>query len=184
MALQRGNPNSRSRPTTNLSAWLEKLHPPRAAQPNPTMESANLAELGIAGIGVVSIDGEERVNMSDTSKAETQSFSQEYNPTESSAPFPRRGANAVSRIKDEMRNNFLPVLVGSVAVSFLTGYLICQQREAQQRDQWAETLFRQLKDWLRERGRKAAVPVQEGLDYARSAAKRAPATQVAGMGAS
>ena len=71
-----------------------------------------------------------------------------------------------------MRNNFLPVLVGSIAVSFLAGYLICRQREAQQRDQWAETLFRQLKDWLTERGRKAATPVREGLGYARSVAKR------------
>ena len=114
--------------------------------------------------------------MSDTSKAESQRFSQEYNPSESGVSFQRRGANAVSRIKDEMRNNFLLVLVGSVAASFLAGYLICQQREVQQRDQWAETLFRQLKDWVSERGRKAAAPVQESLEYARSAAKRASRT--------
>jgi len=111
--------------------------------------------------------------MSDISKAETQRFSQEYNPGEGAVSLQSRGANAVSRIKDEMRNNFLPVLVGSIALSFLAGYLICRQREAQRRDQWAETLFRQLKDWLTEHGRKAAAPVQEGLEYARSAAKRA-----------
>jgi hypothetical protein len=75
-----------------------------------------------------------------------------------------------------MRNNFVPVLVGAVAVSFLAGYLICQQRETQQRDQWAETLFHQLKDWLRKSGRKTAAPVQEGLEYARSVAKRASHT--------
>jgi IS5 family transposase len=75
-----------------------------------------------------------------------------------------------------MRNNFLPVLVGSIAVSFLAGYLICRQRETRERDQWAETLFRQLKDWLTERGRQATAPVQEGLGYARSAAKRASHT--------
>src|SRR5215469_13949895 len=114
--------------------------------------------------------------MSDISKAETQRFSQEYNPSEGTVPRQRRGANAVSRIKDELRNNFLSVLAGSIAVSFLAGYLICRQREAQQRDQWAETLFRQLKDWLNERGQKAAVPVQEGLGYARSAAKWASHT--------
>jgi hypothetical protein len=111
--------------------------------------------------------------MSDVSKAETQRFSQEYKPNESAVSFQSRGANAVSRIKDDMRNNFPPVLVGSIAASFLAGYLICRQREAQQREQWAETLFRQFKDWLSERGRKAAAPVQEGLEYARSAAKRA-----------
>jgi len=71
-----------------------------------------------------------------------------------------------------MRNNFLPVLAGSVAISFLAGYLICRQREVQQRDQWAETLFRQLKDWASEPGRKATVPIHEGLEYARSAANR------------
>jgi|SRR6516225_5311975 hypothetical protein len=75
-----------------------------------------------------------------------------------------------------MRNNLPAVLVGSVVVSFLAGYLICRQREAQQRDQWAERLFRQLKDRLGERSRKAAAPVREGLEYARAAAKQASYT--------
>jgi hypothetical protein len=76
-------------------------------------------------------------------------------------------------MKNEMRNSFLTVLLASVIVSFLVGYFISRQREAQKREQWAEILFRQGKDWLNERGRKAAVPVQEGLEYARSAAKQA-----------
>lgn len=111
--------------------------------------------------------------MSDMSNAETERFAQEYDPNEAVDTLQKKGANAVSRMKDEMRNSFLAVLLGSVIVSFLVGYFISQQREAQKHEQWAEILFRQMKDWLSERGRKAAAPVQEGLEYARSAAKQA-----------
>ncbi|MGA8657686.1 MAG: hypothetical protein WB586_16195 [Chthoniobacterales bacterium] len=111
--------------------------------------------------------------MSNISNAKAERFAQEYDPNEAVGTFQKMSANAVSRMKDEMRNNFLTVLLGSVIVSFLVGYFISQQREAQKREQWAEILFRQLKDWLGERGRKAAVPVQEGLEYVRSAAKQA-----------
>ena len=111
--------------------------------------------------------------MSNISNAKTERFAQEYDPNEAAGTFQKMSANAVSRIKDEMRNNFLTVILGSAIASFLVGYFISQQREAQKREQWAEILFRQLKDWLGERGRKAAVPVQEGLEYVRSAAKQA-----------
>jgi hypothetical protein len=72
-----------------------------------------------------------------------------------------------------MRNNFLTVLLGSVAISFLVGYFICRQYEAKKREQWAEILLRQVKGWLDERGGKVAVPLKEGLEYVRSAAKDA-----------
>jgi len=49
---------------------------------------------------------------------------------------------------------------------------------AKKRQQWAEILFRQAKDWLTERGRKTAGSVEHGLEYARSAAE-----QAAGKGA-
>ena len=57
-------------------------------------------------------------------------------------------------------------------------YFIAQQQEVRKREQWAEILFRQAKNWLIESGRKTAGSVEHGLEYARSAAE-----QVAGKGA-
>ena len=82
-------------------------------------------------------------------------------------------ASAISSWKEKLKENMFIVLLGSVAVSFLLGYFIAQQQEAKKREQWAEILFRQAKDWLTERGRKTAGSVQQGLEYARSAAEQA-----------
>ena len=60
----------------------------------------------------------------------------------------------------------------------MLGYFIAQQQEAKKREQWAEILFRQAKNWLTESGRKTAGSVEHGLEYARSAAE-----QAAGKGA-
>jgi hypothetical protein len=85
--------------------------------------------------------------------------------------------SAMSSWKQNLKDNLFIVLLGSVAISFLVGYFIAQQQEAKKREQWAEILFRQVKDWLSERGRKTAGSVEQGLEYARSAAE-----QVAGKG--
>jgi hypothetical protein len=82
-------------------------------------------------------------------------------------------ASAMSSWKEKLKDNLLIVLLGSVAISFLMGYFISQQEEAKKREQWAEILFRQGKDWLTERGRKTAGSVEQGLEYARSAAEQA-----------
>ena len=60
----------------------------------------------------------------------------------------------------------------------MLGYFIAQQREAKKREQWAEILFWQAKEWLTERGRKTAGSLEEGLEYGRTAAQ-----QAAGKGA-
>ena len=73
--------------------------------------------------------------------------------------------------KENLKDNLFLVLLGSVAISFLLGYFISQQQEARKRDQWAEILFRQARHWLADRGRKAADSVEQGLEYARSAAE-------------
>src|ERR1700676_282183 len=86
--------------------------------------------------------------------------------------------SAMSSWKERLKDNLFIVLLGSVAISFLAGYFIAQQQEAKKREQWAEILFRQAKDWLTERGRKTAGSVEQGLEYARSAAE-----QAAGKGA-
>jgi hypothetical protein len=86
--------------------------------------------------------------------------------------------SAIGSWKESLKANWLPVLLGSVAISFLLGYFIAQQQEANKREQWAEILFRQAKEWLTERGRKTAGSVEQGLGYARSAAE-----QAAGKGA-
>ena len=82
-------------------------------------------------------------------------------------------ANAVSCWKENLKGHLSIVLLGSVALSFMLGYFIAQQQEARKREQWAEILFRQAKNWLTESGRKTAGSVEQGLEYARSAAEHA-----------
>jgi hypothetical protein len=109
--------------------------------------------------------------MNHTSNVRAERSSQEYDPNETVDSFQKRGANAVNRIKEGIQNSFLAVLLGSLIVSLLTGYLISRHYEAQKRAQWAEIFFCQVKNWLGERGRKATAPVQESLESARSAPK-------------
>jgi hypothetical protein len=92
--------------------------------------------------------------------------------------YQKEVASAVSSWKENLKDNLFIVLLGSVAISFLAGYFIAQQQETKKREQWAEILFRQAKDWLTERGRETAGSVGQGLEYARSAAE-----QAAGKGA-
>ena len=82
-------------------------------------------------------------------------------------------ASAMSTWKEKLKDNLFIVLLGSVAISFLMGYFISQQQEARKRDQWAEILIRQAKHWFTDRGRKTADSVEQGLEYARSAAEHA-----------
>ena len=86
--------------------------------------------------------------------------------------------NAIGSWKANLKANWLPILLGSVTISFLLGYFIAQQQETKKREQWAEILLGQAKRWLTERGRKTARSVEHGLGYARSAAE-----QAAGKGA-
>jgi hypothetical protein len=83
-------------------------------------------------------------------------------------------ASAMSSWKENLKDNLFIVLLGFVAISFLLGYFIAQQQEAK-REQRAEILFRRAKDWLTKRGRKTAGSVEQGLEYARSAAEEAAA---------
>ena len=87
-------------------------------------------------------------------------------------------ANAKIYWKEHLKDNMLIVLLGSVALSFTLGYFIAQQQDAKKREQWAEILFRQAKNWMTESGDKTAGSVGHGLEYARSAAE-----QAAGKGA-
>ena len=82
-------------------------------------------------------------------------------------------ASAMSSWKENLKDNLFIVLLGSVAISFLLGYFISQQQQARKRDQWAEILFRQAKDWLTDRGRKTADSAEQGLEYAGSAIEQA-----------
>ena len=82
-------------------------------------------------------------------------------------------ANALSSWKENVKDNLFVALLLSVAIGLLVGYLICQQHEEKKREQWAEVFFRQARNWLAERGRKTAGSAGQGLEYARSAAKRA-----------
>jgi len=81
--------------------------------------------------------------------------------------------NAIGSWKANLKANWLPILLGSVTISFLLDYFIAQQQETKKREQWAEILLGQAKRWLTERGRKTADSVEQGLEYARSAAEQA-----------
>jgi hypothetical protein len=83
--------------------------------------------------------------------------------------YQNEAASAMSSWKENLKNNLFIVLLSSVAISFLLGYFIARQQEAKKRQQWAEILFRQAKDWVTERSRKTASSVEHGLEYARSA---------------
>ena len=85
--------------------------------------------------------------------------------------------NASCSLKAHLKANWLSILLGSVA-SFLLAYFIAQQQETKKREQWAEILLGQAKEWLTERGRKTAGSLEQGFEYARSAAE-----QAAGKGA-
>jgi hypothetical protein len=83
-----------------------------------------------------------------------------------------------STLNENLKDNLFIVLLIAAAISFLAGYFTSQQQEARKRDQWAEILFRQAKHWFTDRSRKTADSVEQGLEYARSAAE-----QAAGKGA-
>ena len=52
--------------------------------------------------------------------------------------------SAISSWKANLKANWFPVLLGSVAISFLLGLFIAQQQEAKKREQWAEILWDKL----------------------------------------
>ena len=81
-------------------------------------------------------------------------------------------ANAMRSWKENLKDNLFIVLLVSVAIGLLVGYFIAQQEE-KRREQWAEVLFRQVKNWLTERGRETTGSVEQGLEYVRSAAEQA-----------
>ena len=81
--------------------------------------------------------------------------------------------NAIDSWKANLKANWLPILLGSVTISFLLGYFIAQQQETKKREQWAEILLGQAKECLTERARKTAGSLEQGLEYARSAAEEA-----------
>lgn len=74
--------------------------------------------------------------------------------------------------KDNLRDHLFIILSISITISLLVGYLICQKEEAKRRERQTEILFRQVKNWLAERGRQTAGSVEQGLEYARSAAEK------------
>jgi hypothetical protein len=89
--------------------------------------------------------------------------------------YPRdRHKNEVTNAIGSWKANWLPILLGSVTISFLLGYFIAQQQETKKREQWVEILLGQTKEWLTERGRKTAGSLEQGLEYARSATKKPP----------
>ena len=111
--------------------------------------------------------------MDEKSDPEVEHSRAEYGAEKAVEPLRNSSAGLIHKSREICRDNFLAIFVGAVLISFLLGYLFSRQREAAHREQWAENLSRQIKDWLNEQGRRAAAPLKEGLDYARSAAEQA-----------
>ena len=111
--------------------------------------------------------------MDKKSDPEVEQSREEYGAEKVAEPLRNSSAGVIHKARDYFRDNFLAIFIGSVGIGFLLGYLVSRQREAAHREQWAENLSRQIKDWLNEQGRRAAAPLKEGLDYARSAAEQA-----------
>ena len=66
-------------------------------------------------------------------------------------------ANAMRSWKENLKDNFFIVLLVSIRMSFLVGYFICQQQEAEKREQWAEVFSgRPGTGWLNAAGRPQA----------------------------
>ena len=78
----------------------------------------------------------------------------------------------------ESKRQFVHRPSGLCSYQFSGGLFYRPAAGARNREQWGEILFRQAKDWLTERGKKTAGSVEQGLEYARSAAE-----QAAGKGA-
>jgi hypothetical protein len=99
--------------------------------------------------------------MSETIDPGAEKFSEENHPGEGGDRLQNEGA-AIKKLKDGLRDNFLTILLGSVVISFLAGYFISRQQEAQKREQWAENLFRHAKDWLSSTAEQAS---SKGVQY-------------------
>ena len=110
--------------------------------------------------------------MDKKSDPEVEQYREEYGAEKVAEPLRISSAEVIHKARDYFCDNFLAIFIGSVGIGFLLGYLVFRQREAARREQWAENLSRQIKDWLNEQGRRAAAPLKEGLDYARSASEQ------------
>jgi hypothetical protein len=54
--------------------------------------------------------------------------------------------DAIVSWKANLKANWLPILLGSVTISFLLGYLIARQQATKKRGQWAKILLGQAKN--------------------------------------
>jgi hypothetical protein len=111
--------------------------------------------------------------MDKKSDPDVEQSREEYGTEKVAEPLRNSSAGVIYKAREVCRDHFLAIVIGSVGIAFLLGYLFSRQREEAHREQWADNLSRQIKDWLNEQGRRAAAPLKEGLDYARSAAQQA-----------
>jgi hypothetical protein len=100
--------------------------------------------------------------MGETIDPGAEKFSEENQAGEGGDRLQNEGAPVINKLRDGLRDNFLIILLGSVVISFLAGYFISRQQEAQKREQWAEILFRHAKDWLSSTAEQASKGVQYG----------------------
>jgi hypothetical protein len=130
-------------------------------EPNP-MEIVTLELQQPKAYWHIYIERERNKIMSETIDPGAEKFSEEKHQGEGGDRLQNEGAPAINKLRNGLRDNFLIILLGSVAISFLVGYFISRQQEAQKREQWAEILLRHAKDWLSSTAEQAS---SKGVQY-------------------
>ena len=85
-----------------------------------------------------------------------------------------KGATAIRELKQKVGTSLLITLLASVMAGAVVGFSVTRWQETRRRRRWTELLLQELKDWIAERGSKAAGPAKKGLHHVLSAAGDIP----------
>ena len=76
---------------------------------------------------------------------------------------------SLAHLRQEPAKTFSIILAGSIVVSVLLGYWISRMEEQSRRQRLMEDWMQEVTNWIRQHGRKIAVPIREGLEATKSA---------------
>jgi hypothetical protein len=77
----------------------------------------------------------------------------------------RVGNRIAGDVRAVARGNLSYILIGSVVVAAVIGFLIAQREEERVRDRWAENFRRDATDWLNKQGRRVSAPIREQIEH-------------------
>lgn len=85
-----------------------------------------------------------------------------------------QGETGIRELKRKVGTSLLITFLASVIAGAVVGFSITRWQETRRRRRWRELLLQELKDWIAERGSKAAGPAKKGLHHVLSAAGDIP----------